>query len=260
MAKQFKATLSRSPGRSAWAVIFRHPVRLDPDGKPGRRVRRGLGTGNREEAERLSRPTERDPWQAGPLDPVVARCGRTRQRHPCRRCVLRWPRAGACRLRGDSRGLYPSPHRDGRVPPRPRPRHHRRGQDNPHPAVDRGGPWLGALSLDIDGQNDRCRPGTRDGPGRVRGRGDLPAARPRTGTRRRVPCRCGACCEPQCRRAGICRKLLHHTEQRFRLAYVLGNADAATEDVGDLYEDDDAPTTWSTSQISDNPTLDRPGR
>src|SRR2546426_8366325 len=53
MAKQFRATLSRSPGRSAWAVIFRHPVRLDPDGKPGRRVRRGLGTEKRDEAEAM---------------------------------------------------------------------------------------------------------------------------------------------------------------------------------------------------------------
>jgi GTPase Era involved in 16S rRNA processing len=34
-------------------VIFRHPVRLDPSGKPGRRVRRGLATKDAVEAERL---------------------------------------------------------------------------------------------------------------------------------------------------------------------------------------------------------------
>ena len=31
MEKRFMATLSRSQGRSAWAVIFRHPVRVDPN-------------------------------------------------------------------------------------------------------------------------------------------------------------------------------------------------------------------------------------
>jgi len=40
-----KATLSQSQGREGWSVIFRHPVLLDrATGKPGRRVRRGLGT------------------------------------------------------------------------------------------------------------------------------------------------------------------------------------------------------------------------
>jgi hypothetical protein len=49
-----KATLSRSQGREGWSVIFRHPVRVDPaTGKPGRRVRGGLGTTKREEAEQL---------------------------------------------------------------------------------------------------------------------------------------------------------------------------------------------------------------
>lgn len=48
----FKATLSRSKGRSSWAVIFRHPGVIDPStDKAGRRTRRGLGTENREEAD-----------------------------------------------------------------------------------------------------------------------------------------------------------------------------------------------------------------
>ena len=51
MEKRFVATLSRSQGRSAWAVIFRHPVRVDPNtGKPGLRVRQGLGTADEAEA------------------------------------------------------------------------------------------------------------------------------------------------------------------------------------------------------------------
>lgn len=54
MDKRFTATLSRSQGRSAWAVIFRHPVRIDPNtGKSGLRVRQGLGTSNETEANDL---------------------------------------------------------------------------------------------------------------------------------------------------------------------------------------------------------------
>ena len=50
----YKATLSRSQGREGWSVIFRHPVRIDPaTGRPGRRVRGGLGTTKREDAEAL---------------------------------------------------------------------------------------------------------------------------------------------------------------------------------------------------------------
>ncbi len=50
----YKATLSRSQGREGWSVIFRHPVRVDPaTGKPGRRVRGGLGTTERDAAEEL---------------------------------------------------------------------------------------------------------------------------------------------------------------------------------------------------------------
>lgn len=52
--KFYTATLSRSQGRGGYSVIFRHPVRLDQGtGKPGRRVRRGLGTGDLNEATAL---------------------------------------------------------------------------------------------------------------------------------------------------------------------------------------------------------------
>lgn len=49
----YTASKSRSQGRDSWAVIFRHPVRLDSSGKPGRRVRRGLGTTDEAEADGL---------------------------------------------------------------------------------------------------------------------------------------------------------------------------------------------------------------
>ncbi|WP_427913947.1 Rab family GTPase [Ramlibacter sp. MMS24-I3-19] len=54
MEKRFAASLSRSQGRSAWAVIFRHPVRVDTNtGNPGLRVRQGLGTSDEAEANEL---------------------------------------------------------------------------------------------------------------------------------------------------------------------------------------------------------------
>lgn len=50
----YSASLSRTQGRSGYSIIFRHPVRLDPaTGKPGIRVRRGLGTRDKVEAEPL---------------------------------------------------------------------------------------------------------------------------------------------------------------------------------------------------------------
>src|SRR5262249_7589186 len=49
-----KAALSQSQGREGWSVIFRHPVLLDrTTGKPGRRIRRGLGTKVKKVAGRL---------------------------------------------------------------------------------------------------------------------------------------------------------------------------------------------------------------
>lgn len=53
MERRYAATLSRSQGRNAWAVIFRHPARIDLNtGKP-LRVRQGLGTPVEEEANEL---------------------------------------------------------------------------------------------------------------------------------------------------------------------------------------------------------------
>ncbi len=54
MEKRPVAALSRSQGRHSWAVIFRHPVRVDPNtGKTGLRVRQGLGTTDEAEAVKL---------------------------------------------------------------------------------------------------------------------------------------------------------------------------------------------------------------
>ncbi len=51
---RYSASLSRTQGRSGFSIIFRHPARQDEaNGKPGVRVRRGLGTRDEAEAERL---------------------------------------------------------------------------------------------------------------------------------------------------------------------------------------------------------------
>src|SRR6476620_5230982 len=52
--RTYTASLSQSQGRTGYSVIFRHPVRVDEaTGKIGVRVRRGLGTRETAEAERL---------------------------------------------------------------------------------------------------------------------------------------------------------------------------------------------------------------
>ena len=52
--RHYSASLSQSQGRTGYSVIFRHPTRVDAGtGKPGLRVRRGLGTRELSEAERL---------------------------------------------------------------------------------------------------------------------------------------------------------------------------------------------------------------
>lgn len=54
VSKRYTATPSQGQGRSGWSVIFRHPALIDPaTEKPGRRVRRGLGTNDREQADQL---------------------------------------------------------------------------------------------------------------------------------------------------------------------------------------------------------------
>ena len=54
VSKPYKASLSKTQGRQSYSVIFRHPVRKDPNtGKPGRRVRAGLGTKDENEANQL---------------------------------------------------------------------------------------------------------------------------------------------------------------------------------------------------------------
>lgn len=53
-SKSYRASLSKTQGRQSYSIIFRHPVRKDRNtGKPGLRVRQGLGTKDEKEASRL---------------------------------------------------------------------------------------------------------------------------------------------------------------------------------------------------------------
>ena len=49
----YTASLSTTPGRPGFSVSFRHPCRLDSKGKPGLKMRRGLGTDDPAKAEIL---------------------------------------------------------------------------------------------------------------------------------------------------------------------------------------------------------------
>ena len=53
MERRYSASLSQSQNRSGFSIIFRHPTRREAVNKLGVRVRRGLGTRDRVEAERL---------------------------------------------------------------------------------------------------------------------------------------------------------------------------------------------------------------
>jgi len=50
MAAHYKASAKQNPGRRSWLVEFRHPLRSDANNKPGKKIRKGLGTENEQEA------------------------------------------------------------------------------------------------------------------------------------------------------------------------------------------------------------------
>jgi hypothetical protein len=49
----YTASKTKTGNRPGWSVTFRHPLRNDTRGKPGRKIRRGLGTTDEAEADRL---------------------------------------------------------------------------------------------------------------------------------------------------------------------------------------------------------------
>ncbi len=53
LTQAYKASAKQNPGRKGWLVEFRHPLRNDSNNKPGKKVRKGLGTDDQNEAEKL---------------------------------------------------------------------------------------------------------------------------------------------------------------------------------------------------------------
>lgn len=53
MAQIYSAAAKRNPGRKSWLVEFRHPLRSDSNNKPGKKTRKGLGTDDENDAQRL---------------------------------------------------------------------------------------------------------------------------------------------------------------------------------------------------------------
>src|ERR1700683_5045892 len=53
MPGPFTAAVRENPGRQFLIVDFRHPLKNDAGKRPGKKVRKGLGTADRAEADRL---------------------------------------------------------------------------------------------------------------------------------------------------------------------------------------------------------------
>ena len=53
MTQVYTATAKQNPGRKAWLVEFRHPLRVDANRKPGKKTRKGLGTSDAARAQYL---------------------------------------------------------------------------------------------------------------------------------------------------------------------------------------------------------------
>lgn len=54
MTQSYTATAKKNPGRKSWLVEFRHPLKTDNNNKPGKKTRKGLGTDNEQEAQRIT--------------------------------------------------------------------------------------------------------------------------------------------------------------------------------------------------------------
>ena len=54
MTLPYTATAKKNPGRKSWLVEFRHPLKTDNNNKPGKKTRKGLGTDDEQEAQRIT--------------------------------------------------------------------------------------------------------------------------------------------------------------------------------------------------------------
>ncbi len=54
MTQRYTAAAKKNPGRKSWLVEFRHPLKTDNNNKPGKKTRKGLGTDDEQEAQRIT--------------------------------------------------------------------------------------------------------------------------------------------------------------------------------------------------------------
>ena len=156
--KPYTATKSRNAGRESRSVIFRHPARLDVStGKPGRRVRRGLGTGNEAEANRLVDQLNEILRTEELWEPAARAYGRRPVRPACYRHLLRRVGGDADRLRGPTGKYCAPPLRIQWLPHRPVAGRYRCRQDDRGAPAAGDRPGNGTLSLDIHRQDHRGR-------------------------------------------------------------------------------------------------------
>lgn len=240
MKKSFTATLSKSPGRRSWAVIFRHPLRLDSAEKPGRRVRRGLGTENREEAQRL-------------VDQLSALLAREDLWSPSSRAVAdRLYDARVVAAFYDGLAAEDAEAEDVRE------------EFIPLPTADEGYRHVLVLGTTGAGKTTLVRqligvdlrkepfPSTSTAKTTVAdlelvvapGDYEVVATFLSRGHVRELIEECLVDAALAASRGtderGVLRRVLFHAAQRFRLAYVLGNVESVTTDDGDIYEDEDS--------------------
>src|SRR5437867_12514037 len=83
--QRYTASRSLTKDGTSWVMSFRHPLRKDPRGQQGRKVRRGLGTSDEAKAQALvdelntmlgdpgSHSIARRPEAARRVAPIVAR-------------------------------------------------------------------------------------------------------------------------------------------------------------------------------------------
>lgn len=53
MSPIYSASAKQNPGRKSWLVEFRHPLKMDGNGNPGKKTRKGLGTEDEQEANNI---------------------------------------------------------------------------------------------------------------------------------------------------------------------------------------------------------------
>ncbi len=249
--QKYRATVSGEEGRSGWCVIFRHPVRKNPDGTAVR-IRRGLGTRDRQEAEKLVAQLneilgDRDYWTPAAKAKAVASFD-TKVVNAFYDNFLPAAQDGwAVR-----EGILPLPGReDGYA------RAHLLG------TTGSGKTTLVRQIIGTDPEQERF-PSTSTAKTTVcdielvLAEGPFKAVVtffPRDHVRLHIEecalAAAGAVVFEQGGTVTATSRLLEHSEQRFRLNYILGNASAADDEISDDSDDEEPTSAGQSQEVTD---------